>query len=177
MSLILNSAAAAGGSFHLPRPELTAVRVFPVQIQRAAGLLDLIQTEGLPSDRALAHAFRAERSMGKRDRTQLQVLVFYVLRHWRALDWLLDLPAGLPSSALVEAGGVSLRGRIADERMRDAVESLARSRFNHVDSALRTDETVPEGWTLRVIAALEALQVQLSAHVFGKDVRLGLAGA
>ena len=63
-------------------------------------------------------------------------------------------------SALVDAGGVSLRGRIADERMRDAVESLARSRFNHVDSALRTDETVPEGWTLRVIAALEALQGQ-----------------
>ena len=63
-------------------------------------------------------------------------------------------------SALVDAGGVSLRGRIADERMRDAVESLARSRFNHVDSALRTDETVPDGWTLRVIAALEALQGQ-----------------
>ena len=27
-------------------------------------------------------------------------------------------------SAVVDAGGVSLRGRIADERMRDAVESL-----------------------------------------------------
>lgn len=63
-------------------------------------------------------------------------------------------------SAFVDAGGVSLRGRIADERMRDAVESLARSRFSHVDSALRTDETVPDGWTLRVIAALEALQGQ-----------------
>ena len=63
-------------------------------------------------------------------------------------------------SALVDASGVSLRGRIADERMRDAVESLARSRFDHVDSALRTDETVPDGWTLRVIAALEALQGQ-----------------
>ncbi|WP_374637804.1 OmpA family protein [Paracoccus sp. (in: a-proteobacteria)] len=63
-------------------------------------------------------------------------------------------------SALVDAGGVSLRGRISDERMRDAVESLARSRFNNVDSALRIDETVPDGWTLRVIAALEALQGQ-----------------
>ena len=60
-------------------------------------------------------------------------------------------------SALVDAGGVSLRGRITDERMRDAVESLARSRFGHADSALRTDDTVPEGWTLRAIAALEAL--------------------
>lgn len=63
-------------------------------------------------------------------------------------------------SALVDAGGVSLRGRIADERMRDAVESLARSRFGNVDSALRTDGSVPDGWTLRVIAALEALQGQ-----------------
>ena len=61
-------------------------------------------------------------------------------------------------SAVVDAGGVSLRGRIADERMRDAVESLARSRFAQVDSALRSDGNVPAGWTLRAIAALEAAQ-------------------
>ncbi len=60
-------------------------------------------------------------------------------------------------SALVDPGGVSLRGRITDERMRDAVESLARARFGQVDSALRSDVSVPEGWTLRAIAALEAL--------------------
>jgi len=60
-------------------------------------------------------------------------------------------------SAVVDSGGVSLRGRITDERMRDAVESLARARFGQVDSALRTDASVPEGWTLRAIAALEAL--------------------
>ncbi|KRW94896.1 flagellar motor protein MotB [Paracoccus sp. MKU1] len=60
-------------------------------------------------------------------------------------------------SALVDPGGVSLRGRITDERMRDAVESLARARFGQVDSALRSDASVPEGWTLRAIAALEAL--------------------
>ncbi len=121
MSLILNSAAAAGGYFHLPRPELTAARVFPVQIQRAAGLLDLIQTEGLPSDRALAHAFRAERSMGKRDRTQLQVLVFYVLRHWRALDWLLDLPADVPRGSPLQRLGVVLA---LAERLDDALAAL-----------------------------------------------------
>lgn len=61
-------------------------------------------------------------------------------------------------SAVVDGGGVSLRGRIADERMRDVVESLARSRFGQVDSMLRTDDTAPEGWTLRAIAGLEAMQ-------------------
>lgn len=59
--------------------------------------------------------------------------------------------------AVVDSSGVSLRGRIANERMRDAVESLARSRFDHVDSALRSDSDVPDGWTLRAIAAIEAL--------------------
>ncbi|MDS9466527.1 OmpA family protein [Paracoccus sp. MBLB3053] len=53
--------------------------------------------------------------------------------------------------------GVQLRGRIADERMRDAVDSLARARFGQVDDALRVDGMVPQGWTLRTIAALEAL--------------------
>lgn len=62
-------------------------------------------------------------------------------------------------TALSDAGGVSLRGRIGDERMRQAVESLARARFDHVDSALRSDSEVPSGWTLRAIAAIEALQV------------------
>lgn len=61
-------------------------------------------------------------------------------------------------SASVNAGTVMLRGRISDERMRQAVESLARSRFGAVDSALRVDDTVPDGWTMRAIAALEAIQ-------------------
>ncbi|ATQ55698.1 OmpA family protein [Paracoccus yeei] len=59
--------------------------------------------------------------------------------------------------ATVNAGTVSLRGRVADARMREAVESLARARFGDVDSALRLDDDLPEGWTLRAIAALEAM--------------------
>lgn len=54
-------------------------------------------------------------------------------------------------------GRVTLRGRVPDERMRNVVESLARARFGQVDSTLRTDPTVPDGWTVRVIAALEAM--------------------
>lgn len=60
-------------------------------------------------------------------------------------------------SATRAPDGVTLRGRIADDRMRAAVESLARARFGQVDSALLGDTTVPDGWTLRAIAALEAL--------------------
>lgn len=64
----------------------------------------------------------------------------------------------LEFSAVVEGGGVSLRGRISDERMRDVVESLARAAFGEVDNTLRVDDKTPDGWTLRTIAGLEAMQ-------------------
>lgn len=50
-----------------------------------------------------------------------------------------------------------MRGRITDQRMREAVDSFAGSRFDQVESTLRTDDSVPGGWTVRVIAALEAV--------------------
>ncbi|MFG6079975.1 OmpA family protein [Paracoccus litorisediminis] len=68
-------------------------------------------------------------------------------------------------SAVLDQSGVTLRGRVSDERMRNAVESLARSRFGKVDNALRVDESVPSGWTLRTIAALEALAALKSGTV------------
>ncbi|SFA54517.1 OmpA-OmpF porin, OOP family [Paracoccus halophilus] len=61
-------------------------------------------------------------------------------------------------SAVVDAGGVSLRGLVLDERMRGVVESLARSHFGEVDSMLRVDGAIPDGWTLRAIAGLEAIE-------------------
>jgi OOP family OmpA-OmpF porin len=61
-------------------------------------------------------------------------------------------------SASLNGGGVMLRGRIGDDRMRQTVESLARAHFGAVDSALRADASAPEGWTLRAIAALEVLE-------------------
>ncbi|MGC8697871.1 MAG: hypothetical protein ACP5Q0_05295, partial [Halothiobacillus sp.] len=113
--------SAAGVCVDLPRPDLNAPRVFPVQITRAAALLDLIQDEGIPSDRALAHAFRAERGMGKRDRTQLQVLVFFVLRYWRTLDVLMDLPLDTERGSSLPRLGVALA--LAD-RLDDTLAAL-----------------------------------------------------
>ena len=67
--------------------------------------------------------------------------------------------AGGPAEfqAIVAGQGVLLRGRIPDQRMRDALESLAQARFGQVDSALRVDPSLPAGWTLRAIAAIEAM--------------------
>jgi len=63
------------------------------------------------------------------------------------------------SAALGAEGNVQLKGRITDERLREAVTSFARARFGRdaVFPAMRVDETLPEGWPLRVLAALEAL--------------------
>ncbi|MBU3030852.1 OmpA family protein [Paracoccus marinaquae] len=60
-------------------------------------------------------------------------------------------------ASLVGDSNLSMRGRIADEQMREAVDSFARSRFLSVQSSLSSDDDVPGGWTVRVIGALEAM--------------------
>lgn len=54
-------------------------------------------------------------------------------------------------------GRLSIRGRIADQQMREAVDSFARARFSKVSGNLRDDASMPAGWTVRVISALEAI--------------------
>lgn len=61
------------------------------------------------------------------------------------------------SASVTGTDQVVLRGRIGDARMRDTVETIARARFGQVDSALRLDSTAPGGWTVSVIAGIEAL--------------------
>ncbi|WP_415182041.1 OmpA family protein [Phaeovulum sp.] len=63
------------------------------------------------------------------------------------------------SATLTEKGKVQLRGRLTDEREREAVENFARAEFGHdaVLGATRIDKTLPAGWPVRVLAALEAL--------------------
>ncbi len=75
------------------------------------------------------------------------------------------------SAIVTGPGQIALRGRIGDARMRDAIESFARSRFGQVDSALRLDPDLPGGWTLRAIAALEAMaDLNSGAVTVGTDL-------
>ena len=62
-------------------------------------------------------------------------------------------------ATLAEDGRVELRGRLPDERVRDAVDAYARARFgtDSVYAAARLDEGLPEGWPVRVLTALETL--------------------
>ena len=63
------------------------------------------------------------------------------------------------AATLSEDGAVLLRGRVSDAQMRGAVQGLARARFGSgaVQTALRVDEELPDGWPRRVMAGLEAL--------------------
>ena len=79
------------------------------------------------------------------------------------------------TASIGSSGQVVLRGRITDIRMRDAIESFARSRFGQADSDLRIDPDLPGGWAVRVIAALEAMS-QLhdgTARVTPDVIRIG----
>lgn len=56
-------------------------------------------------------------------------------------------------------GQTQLRGRISDERSKLATEALAKAAFGtrSLYSATRIDEDLPAGWSLRAMAAIEAL--------------------
>lgn len=67
---------------------------------------------------------------------------------------------GIEFRATVDAEGkVDLVGRVRDELAREVVEGFARARFgtDAVHSAMRVDDGVPEGWTKRVLIAIEVL--------------------
>ena len=63
------------------------------------------------------------------------------------------------TATLSDTGQVQLRGRLPDERVRNAVDSYARARFGSeaVYTAARLDPNLPDGWPIRVLSALEAL--------------------
>lgn len=142
--------------FTLPKPELPVPRIFPQQIQRAAAVIDVILSDGVPSDRALQHCFRAERQMGKRDRAQLQTLVFFVLRHWLLLDELLGVPSGEVGSALARVGmAVHLAG-LLDEALADLTGVVARPQDEMVEQIARSSSAVRFGLRDEDMARLES---------------------
>lgn len=86
------------------------------------------------------------------------------------------------TAALAADGKVTLGGRITDETARDSVESYARSRFgsSNVDTAMRLETDLPEGWPLRALVGLQALAelAQGQLTVTAEDVTLtGVSGS
>lgn len=63
------------------------------------------------------------------------------------------------TAVLTGEGRVELRGRVTDDLMREAVDSVSQARFGggSVYNATRVDGDLPEGWPVRVLAGLEAL--------------------
>lgn len=63
------------------------------------------------------------------------------------------------TAALDEEGKLLIQGRITDELSRKTTESYARARFGAeaVDMQARLDAETPAGWSLRVLAGIEAL--------------------
>ncbi|SDZ18759.1 OmpA-OmpF porin, OOP family [Jannaschia faecimaris] len=62
-------------------------------------------------------------------------------------------------ATLSPEGQVQLRGRLYDDAQKAAVFSVGRALFgvNNTYAATRSDETLPQGWPVRVLAGLEAL--------------------
>lgn len=62
-------------------------------------------------------------------------------------------------ATLSPEGQAQLRGRLPSERARTVVDSYARAHFGaeNTDQAARLDSGLPDGWSLRVMAALDAL--------------------
>lgn len=82
------------------------------------------------------------------------------------------------SATLAKSGQIQLRGRLTDERQREAVENFARARFGNsqVYGATRLDDTLPLGWPMRVLAALEALDELAEGAVVVSPDMIRLSG-
>ncbi len=71
------------------------------------------------------------------------------------------------TATLSAEGRVQVRGRLPDALTRSAVENFARARFSigKVYIATRIDPALPEGWPVRALAALEALDALAEGNV------------
>ncbi|MXQ09295.1 OmpA family protein [Alphaproteobacteria bacterium GH1-50] len=75
-------------------------------------------------------------------------------------------------------GLVQLRGKLADERSRMAIEAFAAAHFGvaSLTPATRLDENVPAGWSMRVLTALEALALLNNGSVRVTDKAVNVSG-
>lgn len=82
------------------------------------------------------------------------------------------------TATLSPEGLVQLRGRLTDERMRDAADAFARARFGaaNVYVAVRLDESLPTGWGARVLAGLSGLAELAAGSVLVEPERVQVRG-
>ena len=75
-------------------------------------------------------------------------------------------------------GALLITGRLPDERIRSAVDAFARARFGSESVTLeaRLDPDLPAGWSVRTLAALEALAELHTGQIVLRDDRLDLGG-
>lgn len=80
-----------------------------------------------------------------------------------------DATQGPPEfiATLSPEGQVQLRGRARSELSRETADSFAKARFGSSDvlTATRIDETLPRNWSVRVLAAIEALSLLAKGSV------------
>ena len=81
-------------------------------------------------------------------------------------------------AAVLGEGRVALSGRLPHERARDAAESLARARFPgaEVEVGTRTAQGLPEGWSPRAMAGIEALALLHEGRVAVAEDGVALSG-
>ncbi|MFN3936533.1 MAG: OmpA family protein [Gemmobacter sp.] len=82
------------------------------------------------------------------------------------------------SATLDATGRTEIRGRLVDDRMRDAVEAFAKARFGaeSVYVGTRLDEGLPPGWGVRVLAGLSALSELHEGELVVQADRVDLRG-
>jgi OOP family OmpA-OmpF porin len=82
------------------------------------------------------------------------------------------------TATLSPEGAVQLRGRLPDERMRDAAQAFARARFGagNVYVAARLDDGLPPGWSVRVLSGLAALAELAQGSVLVEPERVVVRG-
>ncbi|MEM9343528.1 MAG: OmpA family protein [Pseudomonadota bacterium] len=89
-------------------------------------------------------------------------------------------PNGIPEFVAIrdDEGKVELTGRIGSERTRRAVESYAYSHFGRetTEAATRLDATLPQGWSMRAFASLDALSYLAKGSVRMRPDSLEIAG-
>ena len=108
-----------------------------------------------------------------------------------ALPDLFALTADLPEAEVITAvgpprfsatlspeGDVQLRGRVPDDLINTTVENFARAKFGNlrVTMGTRVAEGLPRGWSVRVLAAIEALSLLSNGAVIVEPDTVSVRG-